>query len=159
MALLKEPVVKLREILLANWNQANTDFHDTPVIVTGWVENDDWAKPHVCLVFPDESPMSSGNTGFTGQSSIGRPSRRMLGRILVTCMTHEDMADIGNSPKSIAWQMSEEVKRIMDENYYEPGDGINWITFVGRRGVTDSVRRPLIFRQDCDITYSYDERL
>jgi hypothetical protein len=159
MPLPKDPAVKFREILVSNWNQENLDYDGVPKFVTGWVENDDWDKPHVCILAPDENPMSGGNTGFMGMQVSGKPMKRMLGSITISCQTHEDLPNMGTDPKTLAYQMSEEVRRILNEYYLFAGDGLNWISFFGRRSVQDAVRRPIIFRQDCDIRYSYDDRI
>jgi hypothetical protein len=159
MPLPKEPAIKIRELLVDDWNDASTAYGEMPRVVTGWVENDDWDKPHICLLMPDESPDSGGNTGFRGMQVNGKPMKRMIGSIVVACLSHEDVPDMNTDAETLVYQMSEEVKRIINQHYLSPGDGINWISFIGRRSVMDTVRRPIIFRQDCDIRYSYDDRI
>jgi hypothetical protein len=159
MSLATDPAVFLRQLLVDNWDPENTDYESVPRIVTGWVQNDDWNKPQICVMSADESPEAGGNTGYFGVQPNGLPMKRMNGNITVSCQTHENLANINTDAKSLVYQMSEEVRRIINQYYLDPGGGLVWLSFFSRASLTDTVRRPIIFRQDCVVRYGYDDRL
>lgn len=147
------------DILKTNWEPTNTDWGGTPKFTSAWEENNDADHPHVVIMEPIETPLGGGNTGFTGIQGNGKPMQRMIGSMTIFTMAHENMDLDGNDPAEVAHQMSGEVKRIVGATYLNPVEGVYWWSMYSRTGAQDTVRRPVIYRKDCQIRYCYDHRL
>lgn len=77
----------------------------------------------------------------------------MLGEMTVGVWAHHDLPYSVN-PKQLTFEMSEEVKRILDANVTSVSD-FEWMTYVGKFPVVDSNTTPTLFRYNCSIRYMY----
>lgn len=156
---MQNPSVIIRNLIADNWEPSNTDYPNVPAIVTGWYENDDFNVPHVCILNFSNPSQDGGDTGFRGQSSAGNPMRRILGEGFLLSMDHTG-TDSTVNPKDLVWQMTMEIKRIVQNNIHDPPEPFNWMNYISENDPgPDSTRRPIIHRQECVIRYSYDDRV
>lgn len=152
----QDPKITILNLFEDNWDNTNTSLASDPVFNTGWV-NRAIQTPQVTILEPQEVPSSGGTTGFRAIDPTGAgPIKSMLGRILVICWSDREMSSV--NPKKLTWEMSEEVKRITKANLLSIGNGLEWVSWMGREERVDAGMEPPLFRYDNELNYYYFDR-
>lgn len=153
----EDPILTLQNLLVDNWNPANTSSI-TPRIHTGSF-NHSWAQAQVAILDPTEFPTGGGETGFRGiESTTGNGVKFMIGRVTVGCYSHDD-DNSGQNPRKLRFEMSEEIKRIIKANLYLVGTDLCWVSWLGRASRVDPDAQPTLFWYDNTINYMYIDRV
>lgn len=148
-----DPKLSLKNILVADWNPANTSIVAAPRIHTGWY-NGQWGNvAQVTITSPTETPIRGGETGFMGMGPDGKGVQLMLGILSVGTWSHQDMYD-GVNAKALTWEMSKEVQRIIQADIFAIPD-LEWINWIGRQEIVDSLAQPPMFRYHNEVRYAY----
>lgn len=155
--LTEDPILTIRDLLIANWNPANTSGL-TPRIHTGSF-NHSWAEPQVAILDPSEFPAGGGQTGFRGiESTTGNGVKFMIGNVTVGGYSHDE-DNSGTNPRILRFEISEEIKRIIKDNLYPVGGDLCWLSWTGRASRTDPDAEPVLFWYDTFISYMYIDRV
>jgi hypothetical protein len=112
-------------------------------------------EAQVCITGPFENPLSGGATGFYGFRGDGSPGgvRLTIGDMVVSVWAHYELPYAIN-PKQLTFEMSEEVKRIIDANTITISD-FEWLTWLSKSEIVDNSLTPTLFRYNCMIRYMY----
>lgn len=156
--LVKDPILTVRDALVAGWNPANTSGV-TPKIHSGWF-NQNWKQAQVTVTDLREFPSGGGSTGFRAIDSLGNGVKLMLGTMTVAVWAH-DGDQTGINPLQLSFEMSEEVKRIIKANMIPDlgTTGLNWLSWLGRRRVVDTSAEPITFRYENTVSLMYEDRV
>lgn len=156
----KDPKLVVRDLISNNWNTANTSINDAPRVHTGWYNGaEGWGDtPQISVTNANENPLGGGNTGFSAIKADGStpPIKHMLGFVDVVCWAHQDMYD-GVNAKTLIYEFSEEVKRIIKDNLFPSDPDIDWLSWAGRTERVDLDAEPILFRYDCEVRYFYKD--
>lgn len=157
MTLSTEPAISIRDLLANNWDSSNTSISSDPDIHTGWFKGapGHGDTPQVSLIQSREDDFEGGDTGFFAQGAENLV-QAFTGQVLAVCWAHHDMFD-GVNPKTLTFEMSEEVRRILKANTFAITD-LEWVSWVGRVKRVDVDAEPTLFRQDCEVRYFYFDR-
>lgn len=152
--LTQDPKITIRQLLTTGWNSANVS-NVTPKVHTGWFRDDWMDEAQVCITGPFENPLSGGATGFYGFRGDGSPGgvRLTIGDMVVSVWAHYELPYAIN-PKQLTFEMSEEVKRIIDANTITISD-FEWLTWLSKSEIVDNSLTPTLFRYNCMIRYMY----
>lgn len=113
------PHVLVRKYLRAEWNAANT-HGIAPDFRLGWL-SDTAGDPVVTITEPDESPVSGGDTGFSGMDPQGGgPTQTIGGTVWADSWVRRGRSG-PPSDQQLAYSMREETRRIVSKNYDAPG--------------------------------------
>lgn len=161
---MKDPKLVIRDLLDNNWDTTNTSIDslspNKPRIHTGWFNGaEGWYDiPQISVTNADENPLGGGETGFSFIVPDGSgPGKSMLGNVDVVCWAHQDMYD-GVNAKTLTYEFSEEVKRIIKANLFPSDPDIEWLSWAGRVERVDVDAEPPLFRYDCEVRYFYFDR-
>lgn len=172
----EEPLVIIRKLLLSEWQNANTTYSADPRFTTGWW---DWGRPSPTVTVTNAQTVSvagQGNsrTGYSYMTGDGRVGQLKNGTCLVNCwggtfetdaLAGEDTDGSRLSPKTNAWEMCKETRRILLNNAEGTleANGDVQLSFVSpdehRRLVdTDSDgEHPTLFRYEVTCRFGYTE--
>lgn len=152
------------ELLKANWTPANT-FDVTPKLSYGSYDGS-LDTPQLTVGQPEESPVDGGQTGYSGMTADGNPSKTMGGSLLVHAWATAQQLDAQSAntdnPRQYNERVLEEAERIIDNNAVDPtnpdtnAQPVNYLTFEGRNppGVDDD-RNPPVYHYPATIAYGY----
>lgn len=149
-----DPKISVRDLLDNNWDHSNTVISEDPLIHTGWFNHDWSGRAQVTVTDADEDAIG-GATGFSGISASGEGLQIELGQMFVGCWATDPMYD-GAHFKQVAYDLSEEVKRIVLDNTFGISD-MQWVAWKGRRDVIDRDADPILYRYECTVVYQYLE--
>lgn len=151
-----DPKLSIRDLLADNWDNTNTVISEDPLINTGWFNHSWENRAQVTITAPDEEPLAGGATGYSGISAAGEGLKIMVGTMDVECWAHEKMYGslAQGEYKQLAYDMSEEVKRIVDTNTLTTSD-LEWVSWAGRRELVDTDADPVLYRYRCLVDYEY----
>lgn len=151
---MKDPKLSILDLLKANWDHSNTSLSYDPDLHTGW-HNPEASNPEVTVSSARESP-TAGGTGFSAIDPSGAGGvQEMEGIVAVDCWSNRDVAD--ENPKSVIFEFSEEVKRIVKQNTFN-ADDLRYIVWRGRREVTPENEPDVTFHYATRVWYQYEER-
>lgn len=159
----EEPTVKIMTLLSTNWNPANTQTI-TPKFHTGWY-NTAWNTiPQLTVTEPDYTVMRGGETGITAFSGGGDLKRWVFADMIVAPWAHADMVDgsgasfksLNINPKTLVWDMSNEVKRIIDANRFSDPE-LEWWGWLSKARVVETRIKPVVFRFNNMVRCLYEE--
>lgn len=144
------------DFLLAEWNPDNTSGIK-PKISSGWYDfNSDF--PQVTVTGVSENVIGGGDTGYNSINLGGTaPTQIMGGEVAVNCWAQRGRGTDGNNPKTLVYQFSEEVKRIIRNNH-EGDSELETLAFNSREQIVDNDSEPTVFRFECMVGYIYLER-
>jgi len=156
---LKDPKVAIRDLLVANWDTANTILDSVPSIHTGWFNGQRLNTPQVTVTDPNENILDGGNTGFSaiGGGSTGGRVKFIIGNLTVGTWAHQRMID-GVNAKALSFDLSEEVRRIINVHIHDAED-MEWVSWDGRSERINPTEDPVLFRYDTLVTYFRIDRV
>jgi len=147
---MNDPKLAIKNLIRDSWEPANTS-NVTPNIHTGWVD----AKSTLIQVTVTESSevsQSGGITGYIGIAVNGAPAQLWVGSVNVNCWLTRDKTSV--NPKQLLFQMKEELRRIVKENYESISD-LQWISWRGGMEMVDDTQSPVVYRWAGEIGYAY----
>lgn len=157
------PEIKLKTLFDDNWNAANTSGI-TPKVHTGWY-NTAWNTTcQLTIGDPDESVMDGGETGITAFTGGGDLVRFLFTDIVVAPWAHREMVDsngdtfnsLGINPKTLVYQMSNEIRRIVNDNMFSDSE-LEFMTWLQKNRVVNTRVKPVVFSYNNMIRLSYRE--
>jgi len=164
MTQIDDPKLLLKFLVEEELDTANIVGSFDPVVATGWFN--DVGKPLITVSTSEESPVGGGDTGFTYVKSDGTGGAADLsGTIQINCWADRQLTN--ENPKQVVWDLSEEVKRIVNETSQPAqhsfttnqvsGDNYNFLSWRGRppADLTEKDREAVMFRELCIVGYGY----
>jgi len=150
---LEEPVVTIRNLLVAQWDPANTVLAAAPSISTGWWDRSN-VRPQVTVSPLPDLPADGTETGYTSTQGDGSgPNQRVVGEVQVDCWAVR-AADGDPNPKTVVWDLSREVKRIAAAAFAGTG-ALDFVGFEDAGRDVDTTASPVVFRRTVMVTYGY----
>ena len=142
----------VKDLFKDNWLPANTSSV-TPSFCTGWYnfKNED---PQVTVTDSEETPVSTGRTGYFGLSTGGVPVQYWDGSIAINCWVTREGTTV--NPKLLIEQFVKEIKRIVRANY----DNVTGLDYIAWQGGFDRVEKdktPVVFRYVGQVGLGYLE--
>ena len=157
------PELKIKSLLLTNWNPANTS-NVTPKIHTGWYNHSWGSTCQLTITDPNDSVMRGGETGITAFSGLGTLKRFVFSDMIVAPWASREMTDdngnsfdsAGINPKSLVEEMSQEVKRIIDANRFSDSE-VEYFAWLNKMRGVEHRLKPTVFRENNMVRVAYWE--
>jgi len=155
-----DPKVKIYNVLVANWAPANTS-NVTPKIHMGHYNTAWEARPQITIVGPRYDVLRGGSTGITAFNGAGASVRVTEVEMFVSCWAHHEMKDnngaaIGVNPRQLTYEMSHEVKRILESNMFTDSE-LDWMNWTGMVEGVEMKIKPVLFRYTNTVRLMYRE--
>lgn len=154
---MKDPKMTVLDLVENGWDTSNTDIGYEPDFHTGW-HNPEATEPEVTVsALNDETP-GIGGTGFTGIDPSGAGGiQHPEGIVSIDCWSDREVEDDVN-PKTVTFNFSEEVKRIIKNNTLSATD-LTYLVYNGRDEVPpDGDEATPTFHYQVRAWYQYEER-
>lgn len=165
----EDPIIVVRDLLSQSWESANTPLANDPRIHTGWYDYGS-SDPQVTVTNSEEFTAEGGDTGYTAGTGDGGVAQVRVGTILVNCWagSRDDLEGAGTdgsdvNPKDAAYQMANEVHRIMSNNADGTTDDsgnrqLNSLSADDARRLVETDETPTVFRHEVTVRYTYVDR-
>lgn len=151
---MKDPKLSVLDLLTDNWDNTNTSLSYDPDIHTGW-HNPESSNPEVTVSSARESP-TAGGTGFSAIDPSGAGGvQEMDGIIAADCWSDREVSSV--NPKTVIFELTEEVKRIIKANTFNATD-LRYVVWRGRREIPPANEPDPTFHYATRIWYQYEER-
>lgn len=162
----EDPVIIVYDLIRNNWNNANTPLGSDPKFSTGWYDYGS-SDPQITVTDSEEGVVQGGITGHSASTGDGGVAQYRNGILLVNCWggSYDDLTGAGPngedvSPKDAAYQMANEVHRIMQDNASGTSDsnGNKQLHSLGAdatRRIVEEEADPSIFRHEVTVLYTY----
>lgn len=173
MPLSEEPLVTVLGFMDTEWDNTSTVIDFDPRFSTGWW---DWGRdgPLVTVTNPNASPVLRGSqpTGYDFVDGAGGVGQRYVATCLVNgwAGTFDSLAGEGPaggdvSPKVLAWDMCQEIRRILLLNPEGTTDGSGSVELTSiapgtHRRIADNdpdLEYPTLFRYEVECRYTFTE--
>ena len=119
------------------------------------------AQPQVTIVNPMYSVLRGGSTGITAINGSGGLVRVVEAELLVSCWAHHECKDdngakIPVNPRQLTYEMSNELKRIMESNLTSDPE-LDWMNWTGMVEGVEIKVKPVLFRYTNTVRLMYRE--
>lgn len=152
---MKDPKMTVHDLIDSDWDNTNTSINYDPDIHTGW-HNPESTDPEVTISSAEETP-TAGGTGFSAIDPTGAgPVMELDGVVSVDCWSDREVAD--PNPKTLTFEFTEEVKRILKNHLLDAQD-LRFLVYHGRREIPPESDDPTpTFHYAVRAWYQYEER-
>lgn len=150
-----DPVKALIDLYEAKWDNANTSISSDPFISGGWWSFDE-ERPQITITGYEESPIEGGQTGYVGIDSGNPPVQLLSGTAQVDTWAESETVSV--DPQKLVFQMSEEVRRITQEESRATDATVSDFRSLSWFGRTQSPKvdaDPVVYRQRCVVGVRY----
>lgn len=155
-----DPKLKVYNLLTNNWDITNTS-NVLPKVHMGWYNTGWQNKPQVTIVMPSYVVMNGGMTGVSAIGPGGSNVRVMQVQMNVSGWAHHEMvdqngADITVNPRQLAYEFSNEIRRIVEINL-DSDPELDWMSWIDMSESVEMRIKPVLFRYDNTIRMLYRE--